>query len=330
MTNIYNDILNKGGINMCRIAVLVPCYNEELTVEKVVCDFKKELPNSEIYVYDNNSKDRTAELACAAGAIVRKETMQGKGNVVRTMFKEIDADVYVLVDGDDTYPAEEVEKLIKPVLDGEADMVIGDRLSNGTYFEENKRGFHGFGNNLVKGLINFLFKSNINDIMTGYRVYSRRFVKNMPIMSSGFQIETEMTIFSLVYRMKIVEIPITYRDRPEGSESKLNTFSDGFKVLITLFDLFKNYRPMLFFSGLSLLFILLGLITGIPVLSEFIKTAYISKIPSAVLAAALFIIAFLFFMVGIILDAIKNQMCVLYECQLNEFEYQGKCKARKL
>lgn len=315
---------------MHKIAILVPCYNEELTVNKVIGDFKRELPNADIYVYDNNSKDRTAELASAAGAIVRKETKQGKGNVVRSMFKEIDADIYVLVDGDDTYPAEEVEKLIKPVVDGEADMVIGDRLSNGTYFEENKRGFHGFGNNLVKGLINFLFKSNINDIMTGYRVYSRRFVKNMPIMSSGFQIETEMTIFSLVYRMKIVEIPITYRDRPEGSESKLNTFSDGFKVLITLFDLFKNYRPMLFFSGLSLLFILLGLITGIPVLSEFIKTAYISKVPSAVLAAALFIIAFLFFMVGIILDAIKNQMCVLYECQLNEFEYQEKCKARKL
>ena len=232
---------------MEKIAVLIPCYNEELTVEKVVTDFKRELPAADIYVYDNNSKDKTADLASAAGAIVRKETAQGKGNVVRTMFKNIDADVYILVDGDDTYPADEVHKLIQPVLEGNADMVIGDRLSNGTYFEENKRGFHGFGNNLVKNLINFLFKSNINDIMTGYRVYSRRFVKNMPVMSSGFQIETEMTIFSLVYRMKLVEIPITYRDRPAGSESKLNTFSDGFKVLVKLFDLFKNYRPMLFF-----------------------------------------------------------------------------------
>lgn len=200
---------------MSKVAVLIPCYNEELTVEKVVKDFKKELPTADIYVYDNNSKDKTATLALAAGAIVRKETAQGKGNVVRAMFKDIDADVYILVDGDDTYPADEVHKLIQPVLEGCADMVIGDRLSNGTYFEENKRGFHGFGNNLVKNLINFLFKSNINDIMTGYRVYSRRFVKNMPVMSSGFQIETEMTIFSLVYRMKLVEIPITYRDRQQ-------------------------------------------------------------------------------------------------------------------
>ena len=242
------------------------------------------------------------------------------------MFKNIDADVYILVDGDDTYPADEVHKLIQPVLEGNADMVIGDRLSNGTYFEENKRGFHGFGNNLVKNLINFLFKSNINDIMTGYRVYSRRFVKNMPVMSSGFQIETEMTIFSLVYRMKLVEIPITYRDRPAGSESKLNTFSDGFKVLVKLFDLFKNYRPMLFFSCFSILFIILGLVAGIPVITEFIKTAFITKIPSAVLATSLFIIAFLLFMVGIILDAIKNQMCILFECQLNQFEYQERCK----
>ena len=311
---------------MEKIAVLIPCYNEELTVEKVVSDFRKELPNADIYVYDNNSKDKTAALASAAGAIVRKETAQGKGNVVRTMFKDIDADVYILVDGDDTYPADEVHKLIQPVLEGNADMVIGDRLSNGTYFEENKRGFHGFGNNLVKNLINFLFKSNINDIMTGYRVYSRRFVKNMPVMSSGFQIETEMTIFSLVYRMKLVEIPITYRDRPAGSESKLNTFSDGFKVLVKLFDLFKNYRPMLFFSCISVLFIIIGFIIGIPVITEFIRTSFITKIPSAVLAASLVIIAFLLFMVGIILDAIKNQMCVLFECQLNQFEYQEKRK----
>lgn len=314
--------------SMYKIAVLVPCYNEELTVRKVVSDFKQELPNAEIYVYDNNSKDKTVEFAKTAGAIVRKETMQGKGNVVRTMFKEIDADVYVLVDGDDTYPAEEVGKLIKPVIDGEADMVIGDRLSNGTYFAENKRGFHGFGNNLVRNLINWLFKSNIRDIMTGYRVYSRRFVKNMPIMSAGFQIETEMTIFSLVYRMKIVELPITYRDRPEGSESKLNTFSDGFKVLMTLFDLFKNYRPMFFFSGMCFLFLISGVIVGIPVIVEFLKTAYITKVPSAVLAAALFIIAFLLFFVGVILDAIKNQSCISFENQLNQFEYHEAEKNR--
>ncbi|MGN1054517.1 MAG: glycosyltransferase family 2 protein, partial [Erysipelotrichaceae bacterium] len=212
---------------MEKIAVLVPCYNEELTVEKVVSDFKKELPDADIYVYDNNSKDRTSELALKAGAIVRKETAQGKGNVVRSMFQDIDADIYVMVDGDDTYPADEVHGLIEAVREG-ADMVIGDRLSNGTYASENKRGFHNLGNNLVRLLINKIFDNDINDIMTGYRAFSKKFVKTNAIMSPGFQIETELTITTLVYRYKVKEIPITYRDRPKGSESKLNTFSDGF------------------------------------------------------------------------------------------------------
>ena len=225
---------------MAKVAVLIPCYNEELTVEKVVKDFRTYLPMASIYVYDNNSSDNTFELAQKAGAIVRKEPKQGKGNVVRSMFRDIDADVYILVDGDDTYPASEVEKLITPVLEEGVDMVIGDRLSNGTYASENKRGFHNFGNNLVKGLINSLFNSNVQDIMTGYRAYSKKFIKCIPVMSDGFQIETEMTIFSLVYGMKLKEVPITYQDRPEGSVSKLNTFSDGFKVLVTLFDLFKS------------------------------------------------------------------------------------------
>lgn len=307
-----------------KVAVLVPCYNEELTVEKVVGDFKKELPTAEIYVYDNNSKDRTNELAHKAGAIVRKEYKQGKGNVVRSMFQDIDADVYVLVDGDDTYPADEVHKLIDPVINQNADMVIGDRLSNGTYFEENKRGFHGFGNNLVKNLINSLFKSNINDIMTGYRAYSKRFVKCMPVMSDGFQIETEMTIFSLVYRMNVVEIPITYRDRPAGSTSKLNTFSDGFKVLITLFNLFKDYRPFLFFGMLSLIFCIAGLIVGIPVIVEFVNTAYITKVPSAILAASLIVIAFIILLVGVILDYLKNQTQLLFQMHINEFMRNDK------
>ena len=307
-----------------KVAVLVPCYNEELTVEKVVGDFKKELPTAEIYVYDNNSKDRTNELAHKAGAIVRKEYKQGKGNVVRSMFQDIDADVYVLVDGDDTYPADEVHKLIDPVINQNADMVIGDRLSNGTYFEENKRGFHGFGNNLVKNLINSLFKSNINDIMTGYRAYSKRFVKCMPVMSDGFQIETEMTIFSLVYRMNVVEVPITYRDRPAGSTSKLNTFSDGFKVLVTLFNLFKDYRPFLFFGMLSLIFCIAGLIVGIPVIVEFINTAYITKVPSAILAASLSVIAFIILLVGIILDYLKNQTQLLFQMHVNEFMRNDK------
>lgn len=309
-----------------KIAILVPCYNEELTVEKVVSDFNVACPEADIYVYDNNSKDKTNELAVKAGAIVRSEYRQGKGNVVRSMFRDIEADVYVLVDGDDTYPANEVQKLINPIIDLNADMVIGDRLSNGTYFKENKRGFHGFGNNLVRNLINSLFKSNINDIMTGYRAYSKKFVKCMPIMSDGFQIETEMTIFSLVYGMNVIEVPITYRDRPEGSESKLNTFSDGIKVLVTLFDLFKNYRPFLFFGILSFLFSLVGLIVGLPVIIEFIEIAFITKIPSAILAASLFIIAFILFVVGIILDSLKNQTQLLFQMHVNEFIRNSKVR----
>ena len=304
-------------MNDKKIAVLIPCYNEELTVEKTVSDFKRVLPNADIYVYNNNSKDRTKELALKAGAIVKDEYRQGKGAVVRSMFRDIDADVYIMVDGDDTYPAEEVEGLITPVLEGKADMVIGDRLSS-TYYTENKRPFHNFGNSLVKGLINFLFKSDLNDIMTGYRSFSKKFVKCMPVMSDGFQIETEMTIFALTNNMQVVNVPITYRDRPEGSESKLNTFSDGFKVLLTLFNLFKDNRPFLFFGCLSLIIFILGLIVGVPVIDEFIKTAYITKVPSAVLAAALMINSFLFLSVGIILDAIKNEKRYLFECHMND------------
>lgn len=304
-------------MNDKKIAVLIPCYNEELTVEKTVSDFKRVLPNADIYVYNNNSKDRTKELALKAGAIVKDEYRQGKGAVVRSMFRDIDADVYIMVDGDDTYPAEEVEGLIAPVLEGKADMVIGDRLSS-TYYTENKRPFHNFGNSLVKGLINFLFKSDLNDIMTGYRSFSKKFVKCMPVMSDGFQIETEMTIFALTNNMQVVNVPITYRDRPEGSESKLNTFSDGFKVLLTLFNLFKDNRPFLFFGCLSLIIFIVGLIVGVPVIDEFIKTAYITKVPSAVLAAALMINSFLLLSVGIILDAIKNEKRYLFECYMND------------
>lgn len=304
-------------MNDKKIAILIPCYNEELTVEKTVSDFKCVLPNADIYVYNNNSKDRTKELALKAGAIVKDEYRQGKGAVVRSMFRDIDADVYIMVDGDDTYPAEEVEGLITPVLEGKADMVIGDRLSS-TYYTENKRPFHNFGNSLVKGLINFLFKSDLNDIMTGYRSFSKKFVKCMPVMSDGFQIETEMTIFALTNNMQVVNVPITYRDRPEGSESKLNTFSDGFKVLLTLFNLFKDNRPFLFFGSISIVIFIIGLLIGIPVINEFIKTAYITKVPSAILAAALMLNAFLMFSVGIILDAIKNEKRYLFECHMND------------
>ena len=252
-----------------KIAVLLPAYNEEVTIVKVIEDFRRVLPHADIYVYDNNSKDKTNQLAREAGAIVRFEPRQGKGNVVRSMFREIDADYYIMADADDTYPAAEVEALLQPLRDGLADMTIGDRLSNGTYAEENKRGFHGFGNNLVRLLVNKLYKGNYNDIMTGYRGFNRLFVKNFPVLSPGFEIETELSIHSLDKRFKLVEVPITYKDRPEGSESKLSTFSDGFKVLRMIFNLFKDYKPLIFFSILTFLFFVLGLIVGIPVISEF-------------------------------------------------------------
>jgi glycosyltransferase involved in cell wall biosynthesis len=299
------------------IAILVPCYNEEVTIGKVIEDFKRELPDAKVYVYDNNSKDKTYEVALQHGAIVRKELRQGKGNVVRSMFLEIDADYYVMVDGDDTYPAEFVHKLLEPLMNGEADMVIGDRLSNGTYESENKRPFHNFGNNLVKGLINKLYKSNINDIMTGYRAFNKFFVKSFPVMSPGFEIETELSIHSLDKRFKIKEIPIDYRDRPEGSESKLNTFSDGIKVLKTIFTLFKDYKPFTFFTTWSILFLVLGLLVGIPVIVEYINIRYVSKVPSAVLAVGFMILAVLSFTCGLILDTVVSNNRKQYEMELH-------------
>ena len=290
---------------MSKIVVLIPCYNEELTIEKVVTDFKRELPDADIYVYDNNSKDKTSQIAKEAGAVVVPEYRQGKGNVVRSMFRDIDADIYVMVDGDDTYPADEVHKLVEAVQDGN-DMVIGDRLSS-TYFTENKRPFHNTGNSVVRYMINLIFKSDIKDVMTGYRAFSKRFVKTVAIMSPGFQIETELTATSLQYRYNVKSIPIAYRDRPEGSSSKLNTFSDGFKVIMTLFDLAKDYRPLLFFGALALVFFVLGLLAGIPVIVEFIQTAYIAKVPSAILASGLMVIAVLLVMLGIIIDHQANK-----------------------
>ena len=287
-----------------KIAILIPCYNEELTIKKVIDDFKTELPNSVIYVYDNNSTDNTSNIAKSEGAIVVYEKNQGKGNVVRSMFRDIDADIYVMVDGDDTYPANEAYKLIDAIRDGN-DMAIGDRLSS-TYFSENERPFHNFGNELVRWLVNKIFNSNIQDIMTGYRAFSKRFVKTNAIMSPGFQIETELTILSLEYRYNIKEIPIQYRDRPSGSESKLNTISDGIKVLITLFDMFKDHRPLLFFSFVSLFFVVVGLLVGVPVIVEFCMTNYVSKIPSAVLSSSLITISIISIVLGIILDHQTN------------------------
>ena len=314
---------------MEKIAVLIPCYNEELTVEKVIKDFKRELPEADIYVYDNNSKDKTAQIARENGAIVKHEYKQGKGNVVRSMFSDIDADLYIMVDGDDTYPAEAVHTLIEPVRRGEADMCIGDRLSNGTYQKENKRLFHEFGNNIVRRSINLLFGSKLKDIMTGYRVFNKKIKKNMPVMSAKFEIETEMSLYALDKRFVIKEIPIVYRDRPEGSFSKLNTITDGCKVVKTIIKMLKNYHPFRFYTGVAAIFFLLGLLVGIPVVVEFFKTAYITKVPSAVLATGLMIIAVLAEQCGIILETVVRVNRENYELNLLRYTQIEELKRRK-
>ena len=301
---------------MEKIAVLIPCYNEELTIGKVINDFKRELPEADIYVYDNNSKDKTAQIAKENGAIVRHEYRQGKGNVVRSMFRDVEADYYIMVDGDDTYPAEFVHELLSYVKSGEADMCIGDRLSNGTYQKENKRLFHEFGNNIVKGGINLLFSSKLKDIMTGYRVFNKRFVKNMPVMSPNFEIETEMSLYALDKRFVIKEIPIIYRDRPEGSFSKLNTISDGIKVIKTILKMLKAYHPLRFYIIIAFVCFMLGLLVGIPVIVEFAKTSYITKVPSAILATGFMIIAVLIAQCGIILESVVKVNRENYELNL--------------
>lgn len=300
-----------------KIAVLIPCYNEEITIAKVINDFKNVLPEAEIYVYDNNSKDKTSEIALEHGAIVKRETRQGKGNVVRSMFREIDADYYIMVDGDDTYPAEFAPELLEPLIKGEANMTIGDRLSNGTYYNENKRAFHDLGNNMVRWLINRIFKSNVKDIMTGYRGFDREFVKSMPVLSEKFEIETEMSIHALDKRFLIKEVAIDYRDRPEGSESKLNTFSDGFKVLKTIFLLFKDYKPLMFFNMWTAFFLVTGLGVGTPVLVEFAEARYIYKVPSAILAVGLIVLAMISFACGLMLDTVVKQHRINFELYLN-------------
>ena len=311
---------------MEKIAVLIPCYNEELTIEKVIKDFRKELPEADIYVYNNNSKDRTKEIAIKNGAIVVDEYEQGKGNVVRSQFRDIEADIYVMVDGDDTYPAEFVHQLIEPVRNGQADMTIGDRLSNGTYQKENKRPFHEFGNNLVKKAINVLFDTKLKDIMTGYRVFNKRFVKNMPVLSPKFEIETEMSLYALDKKYIIKEIPIVYRDRPEGSSSKLNTVGDGIKVVKTIARMFKDYKPFKFFGLIALILFIIGLAIGIPVLVEFFKTAYITKVPSAILATGFMGLAAVSLQCGIVLDTITRQHKEDYELNLLRYEQIEKLK----
>lgn len=289
-----------------KIAVLIPCYNEEITIAKVVDDFKAALPEADIYVYDNNSTDRTSELAREHGAIVRFEPRQGKGNVVRQMFRDIEADCYLMVDGDDTYPAESARSLCEPILAGHADMTVGDRLSNGTYAEENKRAFHGFGNNLVRFMIKWIYGYGFDDVMTGYRAFSRPFVKTFPVLSEGFQIETELSIHAVDRRWRILDVPIVYRDRPAGSESKLNTVSDGIKVIMMIGSLFKNYRPLKFFSLIALLFFILGLICGLPIIIEYFKTGLVPRLPTALLAVAFMFMAGLALATGMILDSVAK------------------------
>ena len=268
---------------MDTIAVLIPCYNEALTIRKVVEDYRRCLPEAVVYVYDNNSTDDTAAIAAEAGAVVRHEYQQGKGNVIRRMFREIDARCYLMVDGDDTYPAEYAPEMVRLVLDKQADMVVGDRLS-ATYFTENKRPFHNFGNRLVRWSINALFKSSIRDIMTGYRAFSYQFVKSFPVLSKGFEIETEMSIHAIDKNMRLETVVIQYRDRPEGSESKLNTYSDGFKVLRTIARLFRNYKPMAFFGLLSLLLAVIAVIPFLSVLLEYVRTGLVARFPTLIVS----------------------------------------------
>lgn len=289
-----------------KVAVLIPCYNEAVTIGKVVDDFKRVLPDADIYVYDNNSKDDTAAIAEDHGAIVRTEPRQGKGNVVRQMFREIDADYYIMVDGDDTYPAEAAPRLLEPLMNDTADMTVGDRLSNGTYGEKNDRAFHGFGNNLVRWLIKVIYGYAFDDVMTGYRAFNRIFVKTMPVLSEGFQIETELSIHAVDKRFRITDVPIDYRDRPEGSYSKLSTFGDGAKVLRAIASLFKDHKPMAFFGWLALVLIVLGLIAGIPVIAEYFQTGLVPRFPTAILAIALVICGALSFTAGIILDTVAK------------------------
>ena len=302
---------------MPKIAVLIPCYNECKTISKVVSEYKSALPEADIYVYDNNSNDDTDKIAIKAGAIVRYERRQGKGNVIRTMFREIDADCYLMIDGDDTYPSENAAEMCRLVLEENVDMVIGDRLSS-TYFIENKRPFHNLGNSLVRGLINKLFNANVKDIMTGYRAFSKQFVKHFPVLSQGFEIETEMTIHALDKNFYIKEVPVLYRDRPEGSVSKLNTYSDGAKVLTTIFRLFKEYKPFFFFNVVAGFFLLVALILFIPVFYDYLKTGLVPRFPTLIVSGLLALLGFMFYFCGIVLDVVARKHKQLFEILMNK------------
>lgn len=306
-------------LSIMKTAILIPCYNEEKTVADVVKDFRNVLPDADIYVYDNNSTDNTAECAAKAGAIVRKEPRQGKGNVIRRMFREVEADCYIMVDGDSTYPADNALEMVKMVTEQGADMVIGDRLSS-TYFSENKRPFHNMGNRMVRSLICRFWHIKISDIMTGYRAFSRRFVKLYPVMSTKFEVETEMTIHALDKRFELREIPISYRDRPDGSVSKLNTFGDGIMVLKTIFTLFKEYRPMRFFGWLALILALVSIALFIPIAIEYMRTGLVPRFPTLFVSLFSGLAALLSFFTGIMLDVIAEKSRKSYELEVIKFK----------
>ena len=309
---------------MDKVAVLIPCYNEAKTIEKVVKDFKKELPDAKIYVYDNNSKDGTDEIARKAGAIVKYETKQGKGNVIRTMFREIDAECYIMVDGDDTYPAESAKEMVKAVLEENVDMVVGDRLSS-TYFQENKRPFHNMGNVVVRALINRIYKSNIRDVMTGLRAFSYKFVKTFPVMSKGFELETEMTIHCLDKNMKVKNVIIEYRDRPADSPSKLNTIPDGIRVIKTIFGFYKNYKPLNFFSIITLVLFVIGFAFLLPAVIVFIQSNGANiKVPSIIVSVLIFICSLQSLFAGLTLDNIIQTSKQNFEMRLIDCERELK------
>ena len=303
--------------NKQTIAVLIPCYNESKTIEKVVKDFAKALSSANIYVFDNNSTDGTDTIAQNAGAIVKYEYRQGKGNVIRSMFRTIEADCYIMVDGDDTYPAENAKEMCNLIINHGIDMVIGDRLST-SYFQENKRAFHNFGNRIVRSLINILFRSNLKDIMSGYRAFSRSYVKNIPIISKGFEIETEMTIHALDKNFLVKEIPITYRDRIDGSESKLNTYRDGIKVILTIFRLFRDYKPFVFFTFCAIILEIVAVILTVPVISEYMHTGLVPRFPTLIATIGIATIGILFFFCGVLLDVIQNKNKQLFELLINK------------
>lgn len=308
---------------MDNIAVLIPCYNEEKTIGKVVADVKANIPEAVVYVYDNNSTDKTSEIAAAAGAIVRKEHLQGKGNVIRRMFREIDAKCYLMVDGDDTYPMEFARKMCNLVTEDGADMVVGDRLSS-TYFTENKRPFHNFGNSFVRFAINRLFKTDIKDIMTGYRAFSFNFAKTFPVLSKGFEIETEMTIHAVYNNMDVRNVVVEYRDRPEGSVSKLSTYSDGFKVIMTIVKLYKNYKPFAFFNAIAILLTLVSVIFFIPVLMEYIETGLVSRFPTLIVCGFVVIAAIQSFFAGLILSTMANKNRRDFEQRLINIHFEER------